>query len=131
MIKIRGGGMLRIGNEEGNVNKNSQAIKDIILDETIIDVFPEMDELRDDKGKYRPFDKDSIDEWFLKEDKEEPKSAVFRTDGSATNGIRINLGLVIDDPSRGMVDRKNVDTHQRIIASYNGDWRSRFDNEDD
>jgi predicted phage terminase large subunit-like protein len=131
MIKIRGGGMLRIGNEEGNVNKNSQAIKDIILDETIIDVFPEMDELRDDKGKYKPFDKDSIDEWFLKEDKEEPKSAVFRTAGSATNGIRINLGLVIDDPSRGMVDRKNVDTHQRIIASYNGDWRSRFDNEDD
>ena len=131
MIKIRGGAFLRIGNEEGNVNKNSQAIKDILADKTIIGVFPEMECLYDEKGNYKPFDKDSIDEWFLKEDKEEPKSAVFRTSGSATNGIRINLALVIDDPSRGMVDRKNVEIHQKIISSYNGDWRSRFDNEEE
>lgn len=131
MIKIRGGGFLRIGNEEGNVNKNSQAIKDIIADSTILGVFPELSELKDDRGNFKPFDKDSIDEWFLKEDKEEPKSATFRTSGSATNGIRINLALVIDDPSRGMVDRKNVDVHQKIISSYNGDWRSRFDNEEE
>ena len=131
MIKIRGGAFLRIGNEEGNVNKNSQAIKDILSDRTIMGVFPEMEGMVDEKDNFKPFDKDSIDEWFLKEDKEEPKSAVFRTSGSATNGIRINLALVIDDPSRGMVDRKNVDVHQKIISSYNGDWRSRFDYEEE
>lgn len=131
MIKIRGGGMLRIGNEEGNVAVNSQSIKDVIADDTILDIFPEMACMRDINGKYYPFDKDSIAEWYLKEDLEEPRRASFRTSGSATNGIRINIALVIDDPSRGMVDRNNVEIHNKIIASYNGDWLSRFDNEEE
>lgn len=131
MIKIRGGGFLRIGNEENNVNVNSQSIKDIISDPTILDVFPEMSDMKDNQGKFYPFDKDRLDEWFLKGDIEEPRRASFRTSSSATNGIRINIALVVDDPSRGMVDRNNVDIHNKIISSYNGDWRSRFDNEED
>lgn len=131
MIKIRGGGLLRIGNEEGNVNVNSQTIKNIISDETILGVFPEMKDMRDKDGKFYPFAKDSIDEWYLKEDKEAPYSAFFRTSSSATNGIRINIALIVDDPSRGMVDRNNVEIHKKIISSYNGDWLARFDNEED
>lgn len=131
MIKIRGGGFLRIGNEENNVNVNSQSIKDIISDPTILDVFPEMSDMKDNQGKFYPFEKDRLDEWFLKGDIEEPRRASFRTSSSATNGIRINIALVVDDPSRGMVDRNNVDIHNKIISSYNGDWRSRFDNEED
>lgn len=131
MIKLRGGGFLRIGNEENNVNVNSQSIKDIIADPTILDIFPEMKDMKDNQGKYYPFAKDRLDEWYLKEDLEEPRRASFRTSGSATNGIRINLALIIDDPSRGMVDRNNVDIHNKIISSYNGDWLSRFDNEED
>ena len=131
MVKIRGGGILRIGNEDTNVSKNSQAIKDIIKDKLIINVFPELGTFTNADGNYDPFMQNKIDEWFLKGDVEEPRAASFRTSGSATNGIRINLMLEIDDPSRGMVDRKNVSVHQQHIASYNGDWTSRFDNEDE
>lgn len=123
------GGVLRVGNEQGNIFRQSRQTMNMIENTLILDVYPENKEFIN-KGSYRPFDKSSEEEWTLNGVKYDPSSSVFKTRDSAINSVRCKFA-VMDDPSRGQQESTNVKIHNDIVQLYRGDFSDRFKNQDD
>ena len=125
------GGILRVGNEQGNIFRQSSQTKNMLENPLILDIYPELKELIRANGKYDPYGKSSEEEWSIRENRQEPTTCVFKTRDSALNSVRCYMLAIMDDPSRGQEEATNIPAHQSITAKYNGDFKDRFDNQDD
>lgn len=130
-IISKNGGVLRVGNEQGNITRQSRQTMNLIDNKVIFDIYPEnLEMISRTTGKYRPFSKESEEEWGLDGCEFEPNTSIFKTRDSAINSIRCRVGM-FDDPSRGIPECTNVELHKRLYEVYNGDFQDRFDNQDD
>ena len=120
------GGVLRISNEQGNIERQSKQTMDLISNPLLLEIYPEMKAYVKKDGKYDPFMKKTMEEWALNGCQYSPYTSIFKTRDSAINSIRCELGI-FDDPSRGMQECDNVDIHQAITLKYNTDFMDRFD----
>lgn len=125
------GGILRVGNEQGNIFRQSSQTKNMLEDPLILDIYPELKTLVRANGKYDPYGKSSEEEWSIRENRQEPTTCVFKTRDSALNSVRCYMLAIMDDPSRGQEECNNIQVHQDIAMKYNGDFKDRFDNQDD
>lgn len=123
------GGFLRVGNEQGNIFRQSRQTMALIENKLIMDIYPENREFII-KGTYRPFAKSSEEEWGLGGVKYDPATSVFKTRDSAINSVRCKIASM-DDPSRGQQESTNVKIHNDIVQLYRGDFSDRFKNQDD
>lgn len=124
------GGVLRISNEEGNINRQSRQTMSLILNPLFLDMYPEFKDYVSSSGTYSPFEKSSQEEWGLKGCEYEPCTSIFKTRDSAINSIRCQLGM-FDDPSRGLQECNNVEKHKQITVLFNGDFMDRFESPED
>lgn len=122
------GGVLRVGNQEENILRQSDQTMKLIKNRLIFDVYPELSEYIVN-GKFDPFEKASGVEWGLKGCEYIPNTSIFRTRDSAINSIRCELGF-FDDPSRGLQESNNVQIHEKITTLFNGDFLDRFESQD-
>lgn len=131
MIIQRRGGMLRVGNEDGNITRQSGQTKGLLMNKLILDIYPENKKfVSSATGKYDPFDKGAEDEWQLKGCEYEPARSIFKTRDSALNSVRCQFAIM-DDPSRGMQEHLNINIHNKIYEVFNGDFLDRFEDQDD
>jgi predicted phage terminase large subunit-like protein len=128
MILEKRGGVLRVGNKDENILRQSRQTTNLILNKSIFDIYPEMKEYISPTGVYNPFSKGSEGEWGLKGCEFEPNTSIFTTRDSALNSIRCQLGI-FDDPSRGQQESSNIAIHTKIVNLFNGDFMDRFENE--
>lgn len=120
------GGVLRVSNEEGNINRQSRQTMSLILNPLFLDIYPEFREYVSSSGTYSPFEKSSQEEWGLKGCEYEPCTSIFKTRDSAINSIRCQIGM-FDDPSRGLQECNNIEKHKQIGILFNGDFMDRFE----
>lgn len=120
------GGFLRVGNELGNITRQSTQTMNLINNIDILDIYPENREFVF-KGKYCPFGKESAEEWGLNGCKYDPATSIFKTRDSAINSVRCVIASM-DDPSRGVQEATNVKIHNDIVQLYRGDFSDRFKN---
>lgn len=125
----RMGGFLRVGNEQGNIFRQSRQTMALIENKNIFNIYPENREFII-KGSYRPFGKSSEEEWGLAGVQYDPATSVFKTRDSAINSVRCMIASM-DDPSRGQQESTNVKIHNDIVQLYRGDFSDRFKNQDD
>lgn len=131
MIITQGGGVLRMGNEDSNIKRQSRQTINLIYCRSIFDVYPEnANMISRSTGKYNPFSKESEEEWVLGGCTNEPNANVFKTRDSAINSIRCCVGM-FDDPSRGIQEAANADVHNKLYELFNGDFLDRFESQDD
>lgn len=123
------GGFLRVGNEQGNIFRQSRQTMNLIENKRIFDIYPENKTLIF-KGSYRPFGKSSEEEWGINGVEYDPATSIFKTRDSAINSVRCNIASM-DDPSRGQQESTNVKIHEQIVQLYRGDFSDRFKNQDD
>lgn len=123
------GGVLRIGNEEGNILAQSRDTMDLIRNPLSLDVYPE-NKKAILNGKYKPFSKESECEWGLVGTNYTPQNTVVKTRDGTINSIRCIIAY-IDDPSRGQQENTNVQQHKKIINLFNGDIKDRFESAED
>lgn len=123
------GGFLRVGNEQGNIFRQSRQTMNLIENKRIFDIYPENKKLIF-KGSYRPFGKSSEEEWGINGVEYDPSTCIFKTRDSAINSVRCNIASM-DDPSRGQQEATNVKIHEQIVQLYRGDFSDRFKNQDD
>lgn len=123
------GGYLRVGNEQGNIFRQSRQTMNLIENKRILDIYPENRELII-KGTYRPFGKSSEEEWGINGVTFDPATSVFKTRDAAINSIRCKIASM-DDPSRGQQEATNPKIHNDIVQLYRGDFSDRFKNQDD
>lgn len=123
------GGYLRVGNEQGNIFRQSRQTMNLIENKRIMDIYPENREMIY-KGVYRPFGKSSEEEWSLNGVTFDPATSVFKTRDAAINSIRCKIASM-DDPSRGQQESANPKIHNDIVQLYRGDFSDRFKNQDD
>lgn len=120
----RMGGFLRVGNEMGNIQRQSAQTMNLIRNPNIIDIYPENRDFIF-KNKYCPFSKESVEEWELNGCKFDPSSSIFKTRDSAINSVRCMIASM-DDPSRGVQEATNAKIHNDIVQLYRGDFTDRF-----
>lgn len=125
----RMGGFLRVGNELGNITRQSSQTMNLIANPLIIDIYPENKDFIF-KGKYCPFGKESAEEWGLNGCKFDPATSIFKTRDSAINSVRCMVASM-DDPSRGVQEATNAKIHNDIVQLYRGDFSDRFKNFED
>lgn len=125
----RMGGFLRVGNEMGNIQRQSEQTMNLIRNPNIIDIYPENKDFIY-KGKYCPFSKESVEEWVLNGCKFDPSSSIFKTRDSAINSVRCMVASM-DDPSRGVQEATNAKIHNDIVQLYRGDFTDRFKDPED
>lgn len=130
MILDKSGGVLRVGNKDENILRQSTQTMGLLLNPKVIDIYPENKEFISISGNYAPFAKASEGEWGLKGCEFEPRTSIFTTRDSALNSIRCRLGI-FDDPSRGQQESSNIKIHEKIVELYNGDFMDRFENEEE
>lgn len=131
MIITQGGGVLRVGNEDSNIKRQSRQTINLIYCRSIFDIYPENAALISrSTGKYNPFAKESEEEWVMGGCTNEPNTNVFKTRDSAINSIRCCVGM-FDDPSRGIQEASNVEIHNKLYELFNGDFLDRFENQDE
>lgn len=123
------GGFLRVGNEQGNIWRQSRQTMNLIENKRIFDIYPENKKLIF-KGSYRPFGKSSEEEWGMNGVSYDPSTSIFKTRDSAINSVRCKIASM-DDPSRGQQEATNVKIHEQIVQLYRGDFSDRFKNQDD
>lgn len=123
------GGFLRVGNEQGNIFRQSRQTMNLIENKRIFDIYPENKKLIF-KGSYRPFGKSSEEEWGINGVEYDPSTSIFKTRDSAINSVRCKIASM-DDPSRGQQEATNVKIHEQIVQLYRGDFSDRFKNQDD
>lgn len=129
MIINRMGGFLRVGNEQGNIFRQSRQTMAMIENKLIFDIYPENKKyIRG--GKYYPFNKSSEEEWGLGDVDFDPATCVFKTRDSAINSVRCRAGA-FDDPSRGQQEINNLKIHNDIVQLYRGDFKDRFKSQGD
>ena len=128
MIIDKRGGVLRVGNKDENILRQSRQTTNLILNKSIFDIYPENKEFITPSGYYNPFNKSSEGEWGLLNCEYEPNTSIFTTRDSALNSIRCQLGI-FDDPSRGQQESSNIAIHTKIVNLFNGDFMDRFENE--
>lgn len=124
------GGMLRVGNEQGNIFRQSRQTMALIDNKLIFNVYPENKEYISSNGKYNPFNKSSEEEWGLGGVIYDPSTCIFKTRDSAINSVRCKIA-VMDDPTRGQQESTNVNIHKQICNLYNGDFKDRFKKQSD
>lgn len=131
-IIMKSGGVLRVGNKEENILRQSEQTKNLIENnKRIFDCYPENREfIQASTGKYKPFAKMSGEEWGLLGCYYDPSTSIFTTRDSALNSIRCRVGM-FDDPSRGQQECNNIEIHKQICELYNGDFSDRFKNQAD
>lgn len=121
------GGVLRVGNEETNILRQSRQTIGLLTNPLLLDIYPELKGyVRASDGKFMPFEKGAEEEWSLKGVSYTPDSSIFKTRDSSINSVRCQLGM-FDDPSRGQQESANVAIHQKICNLYNGDFQDRFE----
>lgn len=125
------GGILRVGNEEGNILRQSRQTMNMLESNLIIDVYPELSQLVRANGKFDPYSKSSEEEWGIRDVKNDPSTTVFKTRDSAINSVRCYMGAIYDDPSRGQEEANNINKHKEIANKFNGDFKDRFKSQDD
>lgn len=125
------GGILRVGNEESNILRQSRQTMNMLESNLIIDVYPELAQLVRANGKYDPYSKSSEEEWGVRDVKNDPSTTVFKTRDSAINSVRCYMGGIYDDPSRGQEEANNINKHKEIANKFNGDFKDRFKSQDD
>ena len=130
MILEKRGGVLRVGNKDENILRQSRQTTNLILNKCIFDMYPENKEFISPTGVYNPFNKGSEGEWGLLGCEFEPNTSIFTTRDSALNSIRCQLGI-FDDPSRGQQESSNIAIHTKIVNLFNGDFMDRFENEEE
>lgn len=130
MILEKRGGVLRVGNKEDNINRQSQQTMSLLLSRGIFDIYPENKEFITNSGYFNPFAKSSASEWGLQGCEYEPRTSIFTTRDSALNSIRCQLGM-FDDPSRGQQESSNIEIHTKIVNLFNGDFMDRFEDEEE
>lgn len=130
MILEKRGGVLRVGNKEENILRQSKQTMNLLLNKSIFDIYPENKEYISSLGVYSPFKKASEGEWGLQGCEYEPNTSIFTTRDSALNSIRCQLGM-FDDPSRGQQESSNIQIHEKIVNLFNGDFMDRFEDEDE
>lgn len=118
------GGFLRVGNEMGNIERQSSQTMNLIKNTDILDIYPENKDFIF-KGKYCPFGKESAEEWGLNGCKYDPATSIFKTRDSAINSVRCVVASM-DDPSRGVQEATNAKVHNDIVQLYRGDFSDRF-----
>lgn len=123
------GGFLRVGNEQGNIFRQSRQTMALIENKDIFNIYPENRDFII-KGSYRPFAKSSEEEWGLSGVKYDPATSIFKTRDSAINSVRCVIASM-DDPSRGQQESTNVKIHNDIVQLYRGDFSDRFKSQDD
>lgn len=120
------GGCLRIGNEQGNIFRQSRQTMNMIENKLIFDIYPELKQyINKTSGKYRPFQKESEEEWGMQNVYFDPATCVFKTRDSSINSVRCQIGMM-DDPSRGLQECNNIEIHKKINQLYVGDFDDRF-----
>ena len=125
------GGILRVGNEEGNILRQSRQTMNMLESDLIRDVYPELNELVRATGKYDPYGKSSEEEWGIRDVKNDPSTTIFKTRDSAINSVRCYMLAIYDDPSRGNDEATNIKKHQEITTKFNGDFQDRFKSQED
>lgn len=130
MILEKRGGVLRVGNKEEHIFRQSKQTVNLILNNLIFDIYPENKEFISPAGIYNPFKKSTESEWSLMGCEYEPNSTICATRDSALNSIRCQLGM-FDDPSRGQQESSNIQIHTKILNLFNGDFMDRFEDEDE
>ncbi len=130
MILDKRGGVLRVGNKDENILRQSRQTTNLILNKLIFDIYPENKEFISPSGVYNPFNKGSEGEWGLLGCEYEPNTSIFTTRDSALNSIRCQLGI-FDDPSRGQQESSNIAIHTKIVNLFNGDFMDRFEDEEE
>lgn len=123
------GSILRMSNEEKNVNRFSASVMDLIKTPTFIEIYPEFAKYMNGT-KFKMFQKESVEEWKLL-DTETEASYYARTMHSAINSIRAKTAIMVDDPSGGLKDSQNKDEHDFITTLFWGDLGDRADYPDD
>lgn len=124
------GGVLRIGNEQGNISRQSRMTMGLITNNRIMDIYRELKQYIKTTGKFDPMGKSSEEEWNIEGALNQPNMTIFKTRDSAINSIRCELGI-FDDPSRGQQESNNVKVHEEICSLFNGDFMDRFDSPND
>lgn len=130
MILEKRGGVLRVGNKDENILRQSRQTRGLLLNKNIFDIYPELKKYISANGIYSPFEKNSEGEWSLEGCEFEPNTTIFTTRDSALNSIRCQLGM-FDDPSRGQQESSNVQIHEKIVNLFNGDFMDRFEDEEE
>lgn len=130
-LLLNKGGVLRVGNEQGNIARQSGQTMGLLKNPLLIDIYPEIAELIRPNGKIDLFGKESEEEWYIRDVGEEPKSCIFKTRDSAINSVRCYEFACMDDPTRGNVESANVKIQQQICDLFWGDFQDRFENQDD
>lgn len=123
------GGFLRVGNEQGNIFRQSSQTMGLIKNKNIMNIYPENKQFIFN-GSYRPFAKSSEEEWGLNGVVFDPATSIFKTRDSAINSVRCMIASM-DDPSRGQQESTNVKIHNDIYQLYKGDFSDRFKSQDD
>lgn len=123
-IVNRMGGVLRVGNQEENILSQSRDTMNMILNPSIINIYPENKDFIIN-GKYAPFSKSSEAMWGLNGVKFTPMNTVIKTRDSAINSVRCLLGI-FDDPSRGINEATDDKVHTKIVQLFRGDFSDRF-----
>lgn len=131
------GSVLRVGNEEGNINRQSRQTKSMLENPLYLEIYPENRKYVLEKRvgskteyKYDPFNKSTDEEWGLRGALHSPSTSIFKTRSSAITSVRCHLGI-FDDPSRGMIEANNIDIHKMIYDLFNGDFMDRFEDPDE
>lgn len=125
------GGILRVGNELGNITRQSRQTMNMLEDPLLRDVYPELNQLVRNNGKFDPYSKSSEEEWGIRDVRVEPTTCVFKTRDSAINSVRCFLLAIMDDPSRGQEESNNINIQQDITRKFYGDFQDRFSSQDD
>lgn len=125
------GGILRVGNEQGNIFRQSRQTMNMLENPLIFDIYPELKTLKRSTGKVEVFGKSSEEEWGIRGVKNDPSTTVFKTRDSAINSVRCYIGGIYDDPSRGQEEANNITVHKSINAKFYGDFQDRFKSQDD
>lgn len=123
------GSILRISNEENNVNRFSSATMDIMRNPCFTEIYPEFAKYRTENNKFKFFQKESVEEWKVA-DTEVEASYYARTRDGTINSIRVKTAIMLDDPSRGLKESQDVEVHKRIITLYWSDLDDRADNQE-
>lgn len=129
MIINESGGFLRIGNQEDNILEISNQTRNLIRNPAILDIYPENSNFFVG-GKYKPFAKDSAEEWSLCGTRYTPNLSIFKTRDATINSVRCDV-VSVDDPSRGQQENTNINIHNHIISLFYGDISDRFESQDD
>lgn len=130
MLINKSGGMLRVGNEEGNILRQSAQTMGLLQNPLMLDMYPENRAMvSKTTGKYNPFAKGSEEEWEIQGCEYEPCRSIFKTRDSALNSVRCQFAIM-DDPSRGDKECTNISVHTKIVETFNGDFLDRFEDQD-